>query len=77
VNFTGDDADGRLHSCRVDFDAEDPEQVADTSLGAVAVQTLEAADGPVVVGLEVGGSAINRAGVFIDPRTSQVVLAVA
>jgi hypothetical protein len=53
------------------------QQIADMPLGAMAVQALETADGPVVVGLEIGRAAVDRAGVFIDPGAGDVVLAIA
>ncbi len=46
-------------------------------LGAVTVQTFEAANGPAVVGLEIGCTAIHFARVFSYPRAGDVVLATA
>jgi uncharacterized protein YaaW (UPF0174 family) len=46
----------------VDLDAQVAEQIAHMPLGTMAVQALETADGPVVVGLEVGRAAIDCAG---------------
>ena len=46
-------------------------------IGTMAVSALEATDGPVVVGLEVGGAAVRFAGVLVHPRAGDVVLAFA
>ena len=46
-------------------------------LGAVAVQALEAADRPVVVGLEIGRAAVDFARMLLHPGAGDVVLAVA
>ena len=46
------------------------------ALGAMAMQTLEATDGPIVVGLEVGASTVDSTRVRIYPRTGHIVFAV-
>ena len=77
VDFTRHDSDRGLHARRVDLDIDEAQQIADMPCGAMAMQALETADRPVVVGLEVGGAAVRFAGVFLHPRAGDVVLAIA
>ncbi len=77
MNLPGHDADRRLHARGVDLDVHEAQQVADMPIGAVTMQALEAADGPVVVGLEIGRAAVHFARVLLHPGAGDVVLALA
>ena len=77
MNLPRHDADRGLHARGVDLDVHEAQQVADMPLGAMTVQALEAADGPVVVGLEIGRAAVHLARVLLHPGAGDVVLAIA
>ena len=65
MNLPRHDADRGLHARGVDLDIHEAKQVANMPLGAMTMQTLEAADRPTVVGLEVGRAAVYRARVLV------------
>ena len=77
VDLAGHHANRGLHARIADLDVHEKKQVAHMPRGTVAMQALEAADRPAVIGLEVGGAAVCGARVFLYPGASDVVLAIA
>ena len=77
MDLAGHHANRRLHARIADLDVHEKKQVAHMPRGTVAMQALEAADRPAVIGLEVGGAAVCGARVFLYPGASDVVLAIA
>ena len=58
MNFSRYDANDGLHASRADFYIQDAQQVADMPASTMPMEAFEPADGPLIVGLEIGRTAI-------------------
>jgi hypothetical protein len=68
MDLSGHDADGGLHARGVDLDVHENAAGRAHAAQRNGRAAFESADGPVVVGLEVGSAAVNLARMFLSPK---------